>query len=258
VTPALFIPYFLWKRAWKTVAACLVGLGLFFVIIPGAVLGAAHNQQLLHSWTKQMILPYMIEGQVTTEHNNQSLPGLLYRLGTHSPSFLDEQDQPVEYHNLLDLDPQVTRLIVKLCSLAFLAVMCWSCRTPTQPREQWRLAAEYSVIVLGMLLFSERTWKHHCVTMLLPFALLCYYLAAFKPGAGWRGYLIGSMAAATVLMASTSTSLWDLFGNRLGAKMAQVYGGYVWAELVLLAAVLALLVKHRGDGGQIERAESEW
>jgi hypothetical protein len=109
-----------------------------------------------------------------------------------------------------------------------------------------------------MLLLSERTWKHHCVTMLLPSALLCYYLAAFKPSAGWRGFLIGSMAAATILMASTSTSLWDLFGNRLGAKMAQVYGGYVWAELVLLAAVLALLVKHRGDGRPIERARSEW
>src|SRR5205823_14206012 len=27
----------------------------------------------------------------------------------------------------------------------------------------WPLAAEFSLIVLGMLLFSERTWKHHCV-----------------------------------------------------------------------------------------------
>ena len=30
---------------------------------------------------------------------------------------------------------------------------------------------EFSVVVLGMLLFCERTWKHHCVTLLLPFTV---------------------------------------------------------------------------------------
>src|SRR5262249_30279210 len=29
ITPALFIPYFLWKRAWRTLAGCLAGLVLF-------------------------------------------------------------------------------------------------------------------------------------------------------------------------------------------------------------------------------------
>jgi hypothetical protein len=50
--------------------------------------------------------------------------------------------------------------------------------------------------------------------------------------------------------------LWDVFGDRLGAKLAQVYGGYVWAEFVLLAAVLALLVKHRPPA-QPARSASE-
>src|SRR5438876_10301938 len=90
-----------------------------------------------------------------------------------------------------------------------------------------------------MLLFSERTWKHHCVTLVLPFAVIAYYLAACRPGPRLRGYLIGSLVAVTLLMASTSTSL--LQPLDYAAKLAQVYGAYVWANLVLVAAIVVLL-----------------
>ncbi len=244
VTPALFLPYFLWKRAWKTLAGCSVGLLLFFFVIPGSLLGHGHNWKLLNSWAERMILPYVQEGAVWTEHSNQSLPALIHRLTTDSPSFLDEEDRPKEFHNLLSLDPATARLVVKGCGLGFLVLMCWSCRTPTAPRGGWRLSAEFSIVVLGMLLFSERTWKHHCVTLLLPFATLCYYLATQRSTRGWCWYLVGSMAVAQLLMAATSTSLWQPFGYRLGAKMAQVYGAYTWAELILLAALVSILVEH--------------
>ena len=77
----------------------------------------------------------------------------------------------------------------------FALLVVWVCRTPTTPREGWRLSAEFSIVLLGMLLFSERTWKHHCVTLVLPFAVICYYLATCSPGKGLRVYLIGSLAA---------------------------------------------------------------
>src|SRR5437762_12357552 len=53
----------------------------------------------------------------------------------------------------------------------------------------WPAAAEFALIVLGMLLFSERTWKHHCVTLMLPFGVLCYYLAACDPTPRLRAFL---------------------------------------------------------------------
>ena len=107
-------------------------------------------------------------------------------------------------------------------------------------RQGWRLAAEFSLVILGMLLFSERTWKHHCVTLLLPFAVIAYYLAACRPGALLRAYLIGSLAVVLLLMTSTGTSgVWDLLDE--AAKRAQVYGAYVWANLVLVAALVVLL-----------------
>ncbi len=262
VTPALFVPYFLWKRSWKTLAACVLGLGLFFFAIPGLFLGHAHNWKLLNSWVAEMILPYTLHGKVVTEHCNQSLPGVLYRLCTHQPSFLDDEDEPAEYHNIVDINPQVLKRVVQACGLAFLGLMCWLSRTTSpppplrdgeggkageEPRDNWRLAAEFSIVILGMLLFSERTWKHHCVTLLLPFCVLCYYVAARRPSTGWRCYLVGSLAAATLIMSSTSTGLWQPFGYVRGAKLAQTFGAYVWAELILLAALTAILARRRTD-----------
>lgn len=242
VTPALFLPYFLWKRQWKVLAGSALGLVLFLAVVPGLFLGLERNTQLLGSWTRQMIAPYLVRGEVFySEHNNQSLPGLAMRLATHSPSFSEYIDKrvysPTEYHNLIDLDPGVVRWFVKACMAGFALLVIWACRTPTVPRPSWRLAAEFSLVVLGMLLFSERTWKHHCVTLLLPFAVLTYYLATARPNPGLRKYLVGTLAASVLLMSSTSISL---VGDRAG-DLAQVYGAYVWTYLLLGAALVVLL-----------------
>jgi hypothetical protein len=247
VTPALFVPYFLWKRAWKVLAGCALGLVLFFGIVPGSFLGMHHNIKLLGSWYERMVKPFVVDGVVTTENLNQSLPGVIYRLLTHSPSTIgyDENDRPIplEYHNFLSLDPSTARMLVKVFLAVFALAVMGSCVTPTGSRDGWRLAAEYSLILLGMLLFSERTWKHHCVTLLLPFAVIAYHLAMGPPGRRMRWYLIGSLALVAVLMTLTarpgrSTTSW--LGD---AKLAHVYGAYVWAYLVLIAALVTMLVK---------------
>jgi alpha-1,2-mannosyltransferase len=118
----------------------------------------------------------------------------------------------------------------------FLALAVWSCRTPIDVRHGWRLAAEYSLVVLGMLLLSERTWKHHCVTLLLPFAVLSYYLLACQPRpAGFR--VLGAVLLSSIgLMAATSTVFDKDF-----AKHAQVYGAYTVASLLLVGTLVVLL-----------------
>src|SRR5581483_6573332 len=64
VTPALFVPYFLWKRAWKTLAGCAVGLVLFFWVVPSLFLGLERNNELLASWSRLMIEPFLVKGEV--------------------------------------------------------------------------------------------------------------------------------------------------------------------------------------------------
>ncbi len=251
VTPALFVPYFLWKRSWKALTGCAVGVALFLWpgFVPASLMGWERNEQHLLSWYYDMVYPFVIDGKVTSEHHNQSLPGLVARLATHSPSFstyVNNQYVPTHYDNLLSLPPAQARWLVKGCMGLFAVMIVWVCRTPTTPRTGWRLSAEFSIILLGMLLFSERTWKHHCVTLLLPFAVICYYLATAAPSKGLRSYLIGSLAATMILLAATSNTgqegtlhpdrLYQLF-----AKQAQVYGAFVLAYFVLLAALIVLL-----------------
>jgi hypothetical protein len=243
VTPALFIGYFLWKRAWRTLVGVALGLMLFFVAIPAATLGWQANAELLASWTQQMVTPFLVGGVVTSEHHNQSLPGLIHRLLTLSPSFstyVNDLYTPTKYHNLAALDASTAGWLVKWCMFLFAIAVALSCRTPILRRAKAALSAEYAVVVLGMLLFSERTWKHHAVTLLLPFAVLCYAMAIGGSRPRRRAWLVGTVVGAQVLMTSTSTGLlpddW--------AKLGQVYGAFTWAFLLLVAALFVGL--HRG------------
>jgi hypothetical protein len=244
VTPALFVPYLVWKRAPRALAGCVTGVALFFWpgLVPACLLGWDENLRQVDSWTAQMVKPYLVDGVVNSEHNNQSLPSLVYRLTTHSPSFVeypDNQWTPVRWHNFLSLPPGTARWLVKGFMGLFVLLIVWTCRTPRAGPGAVapRLAAEYGLVLLGMLLFSERTWKHHCVTLLLPFAVLSYYLVVLWPHKGLRTCLIASLAAVVLLMSSTSISL---LGRDAG-KLAQVYGAYVFAFFLLLGALTVIL-----------------
>jgi hypothetical protein len=250
VTPALFLPYFLWKRSWTVVAGCALGLVVFFWLLPGLCLGFESNHQYLASWYQAMIKPFAIDGAVTTEHQNQSLPGLLHRLLTESPSFgTYEGDRyvPQEYHNLVAWDPAVVRGLVKLSMLLFAIVVVLVCRNSTGDRQRWQLVAEYALILVGMLLFSERTWKHHCVTMLVPFSVLCYYLALGRPAPRMKRFVLTMLVATALLMTATGSGGHLL--ARIG-KIAEVYGAYVWANLALTAALAVVLGQQKRMAAQ--------
>src|SRR5262249_57294172 len=125
------------------------------------------------------------------------------------------------------LPVEVMPWLIKGGMILFAGLVVWSCRTPRlrnadfglridqKPSARnpqcnlsaaWRLSAEFSIVLLGMLLFSERTWKHHCVTLVLPFAVICYYLATEHQSRTLRAYLIGSLASTMALMATTSNT----------------------------------------------------
>ncbi|MBM4068124.1 MAG: DUF2029 domain-containing protein [Planctomycetes bacterium] len=242
LTPALFLPYLVWKRAWCALTGASVGLVLFFFVVPGLFLGMSHNVDCLRSWADTMVRPYLMDGKVTTEYANQSLPGLVHRLASQSPSFVVEtytEVVPVEYHNLLSMERKTLSWIIRACMLVFAGLVMWSCRRPITTRTGWLLLAEASVVAIGMLLFSERTWKHHCVTMLIPFAVLSYVLFACGPGVNLRWHIIVTLTAVFLLMTATSSGLFPGH-DRLG-RLAQVYGAYVWANILLIAALIAVL-----------------
>lgn len=247
VTPLLFLAFFIWKRAWRVVVGCAVGLVLWLAVVPGLAFGWDRNTELITDWYKLMVERPVVKGEITTEHPNQALPGFVYRLFTHSPSFIvyaktpqGDIPTPGEYHNLTDIGRPAAWWVVKGLTAAFALVVVLLCRAPRPERQGWRFAAECGLIVLGMLLLSERTWKHHTVTLLLPAAALAYSVTLDLPRRV-RGFVVGALILAGVLMAVPG-----LFGNR-AADLALVYGTHTIALLLLTAGVSLILAHGRRE-----------
>jgi hypothetical protein len=242
VTPLLFLAYFGWKRSWRVLAATAAGLVLWLALVPGAVFGFERNAELLTDWFKLMVRPSLVENRVTSEHPNQSIPGVVYRLLTHSPSFVvypDNIPTPAAFHNLADIGTANARRVVQGCLIGFGLLVVLLCRALRGDRSGPRFAAECSLIVLGMLLFSERTWKHHAVTLVLPFAVLSAALFAPDTGKVARGWLVGVLAGVALLTTVPGMLSED------AADLAMVYGTHTAAFLLLTAAVVGRLVRSR-------------
>jgi hypothetical protein len=246
VTPVLFVAYFVWKRAWRLVAACLVGLVLWLAVVPGAVFGWERNQELITDWYRLMIERPVLKGEITTEHPNQAIPGFVYRLFTHSPSFIaydrtpkGDIPVPAEYHNIVDIGRPAAWVVVKTLTAAFVLAVVVLCRGPRTERQGWRFAAECGLILLGMLLFSERTWKHHAVTLLLPATVLAFAATLDSPERT-RRFIVRSLVAAALFM-----TLPGLFGSR-AQDLALVYGSHTAAFVLLTVSICLVLRQGRG------------
>lgn len=262
VTPALFLAYFAWKRCWRTLGATLAGLVLWLVVVPGVTFGWERNRELMDGWYSLMVERPLLKGEITTEHPNQAVTGFVYRLFTHSPSYIEYPDNiptPAEYHNLTDIGRPAAWAVVKGLTAAFALVVVFLCRWPVRgpgdSRQGWRFAAECGLICLGMLLFSERTWKHHAVVLLLPLAALACAAAGGGLPQRVRAFVIGTLAASFVLMVGPG-----LFGGRI-ADLGMVYGTHTAAFVLLTAATVTVLACRRdrvrgvcgsrGPGGEV-------
>jgi hypothetical protein len=247
VTPLLFVAYFAWKRCWRVLFASLAGLALWLAVVPGLTFGWDQNRELMTDWYSLMIERPLLKGEITTEHPNQAITGYVYRLFTHSPSFVEYPNNiltPAEYHNIADIGRPAAWVVVKaLTALFALAVvcLCWHpVRKRTDSRHGWRFAAECGFICLGMLLFSERTWKHHTVVLLLPLAALAYAVAVAELPRRVRNFIVGVLCASLVLMAGPG-----LLAHR-AADLAMVYGTHTIA-LVLQTVAVGLLLACRSE-----------
>jgi hypothetical protein len=200
------------------------------------------NVQLLNDWRLAMIMPYAVEGRVETRQHNQSIPGLVHRL-TRDAGGIQMKNGSLRRVNFASLKRREAQWIVKGITLTILLWLAFICRTPTGDRRDWRLACEYGLVALAMLLLSERTWKHHYVAMTMAVAAVVTHWALRETDRRQRMVLLGALVATFLLMASTSTELggW-LVRGKLGHKYAQAYGAFLMAGLVLFATVSWILL----------------
>jgi alpha-1,2-mannosyltransferase len=231
VTPALFVPYFMYKRSWRTVTATCLGVGIFLLVVPSLVLGVTFNSECLAMWWHRILSPYIVHGVAGDQEINQSMVGVLTRLLTEAPATTERYGRHLVV-NLVAWDPVATGWLIKGLSVALVGLLAFFCRTRTSRREDPRLLGEFALVVLTMLFVSERSWKHHYVTLLLPYTYLVYRAWVAPTSPRVRSMVTAGLWLSFLLIASTSSDLGGLL-IKDGHKFAQAYGMFFWAGVVL-------------------------
>jgi hypothetical protein len=235
VTPALFFLYFAYKRSWRTLTWGMLGLGIFLVIVPSAVIGPQFNYACLQMWFSRMVTPFVMKGASSSQEVNQSLFALLTRLLTALIPGQGRYDNHIEI-NLASLPSWMVSYLFKAVAAGLVVLLAILCRTKTTDRRDPRLLGEAALVVLTMLFLSERSWKHHYVTVLLPYSYLVYEFFSTRLGRRGRAVLLGSWAASFTLMAAASPDLGGLVAEQ-GHEIAQAYGSFLWAGIILYVMV---------------------
>jgi hypothetical protein len=262
VTPALFGLYYLYKRSWRTVFASALGMGLFLLAVPSLFLGPEFNGLCLATWWHRILRPYVESDVAGVQEINQSMIGVVMRILTKQVGS-ERYSVQLQHLHLFSLDPKLVVTALKVASVGMLGLLAWLCRTKNTRRDDPRLLGEFALVVLAMLFVSERSWKHHYVTVLLPFTYLAY--RAFNPRVprGARAAIGGALLLSTLLMATTSTEVGRLFAHKAsrserattaaryaeagdsiarliakgeGHEVAQFYGMFFWSGVILFVA----------------------
>jgi hypothetical protein len=253
VTPGLFLAYFAYKREWKTVGATFLGLVLFVVIVPSVIIGPSFNYECLTTWWRRMLSPFLVNGDASDQEINQSMIGVLTRLLTDSKTGPGRYDVHLDYLNLVSWPPRLVSFLVKGVALGLVGLLAMLCRARTDRRDDPRLLGEFALVVLTMLFVSERSWKHHYVTVLLPYTYLTYRVGVATLSPKVRGALASALVLSALLMATTSSELGGQFANKQGHKIAQGYGMFLWAGVVLyIATAWRVWIEGQVDPAKIE------
>jgi hypothetical protein len=236
VTPALFVPYYMYKRSWRTVGWTFVGLFLYLLVIPSVVIGPRFNALCFSTWCQRIVTPFLVEGSASPQEANQSMVGVMTRLLTEIEPGTDRYDVQFDL-NVASLPPDAVAMLVKVTSFAFIGLLALYCRTRDPDRTDVRYLGEVALVVLAMLFLSERSWKHHFVTLVFPFTYLMSEAFSPRTSPKARRGIVAALAASFLMMASTSTEFGGLFAHGEGHAIAQGYGMFMWAAVVLFGAV---------------------
>lgn len=252
LTPALFLVYWAYQRQWKLLAGAAVALPLL-VASPALLLGRDRFMLDLTAWWQHIIYPATFGGNWWPTHNNQSLPGMIARLFIGGPygNYLWDADlspytQP-EYKSivLVDLGPDGARRLLQVIQLIMLGMMAWAIGWRKLPRDDGRRALHYGMICAAMLLFSQRTWDHHAVHLMIAHAAVAYAVFRstltdrFKTAAGWI-----FVFAIFWVFATSGDVLKELF-NDGGADFAGAIGTTFWHFVLMWGLCVILAVRLR-------------
>lgn len=235
VTPVVFVAYFFWRRRWRIVSAATVSLTAWWLVVPSLFFGWQQNITWFTQWARIMLLPYITEGKIVYA-TSMSVPSFALRLLSPSPAFHTRHDGVLEAHymNVMSLNPDTVHQVVRLLMIAVGLTGLWWMRGPLRSFRTPRYVLEIGAVSCFMVWFSERSWVHHYISIILMF--------------GAAGMLLSDPARSTDSKRRVRWALWAFFFLcLLSTEVGQIFGpdGIDWARALgayLLPSILVSAV----------------
>lgn len=233
LTPAVFIAYFAYKRAYRTVLGAGLAIVLCWTVIPLTVLGPDNGLAVTRGWVEDLV-PYFARGTIAEgitgfRDTNQSLSAAFHRFFTATPAAGGSREL---YVNVASLGYETAERIVKGLSAAILLAVAWVCRSSSANRRSVALAFEYSLVMIATLLVSPISWINHYVVLLFPYAAAVYYLRTRPREEPRRAWVACALAGSFLLV---SSSAW-----RVLQSFSLPFFGALALGVALAAALLAI------------------
>ena len=237
MTPAIFIPYFLLKREWRTASAALA-MAVVLSASPGLFRPAPLFWQEMRTWTGNawhevttVDASQTILGQ--PEIRNLSLRQALTRLlRRYPPGHHLVVEHPL-YIQFLSLPPRGAAWLVRCVMLAFIGLIAWRFRRrASEAGHPMVVPLELAAVSALALLYSPITWKQHCVGLLPALFLLALCSLQWSRLSRWMWcallyYVVFALALTR-----------DVMGRPLSILL-ESYHVVTWAILLLVVALLA-------------------
>lgn len=238
LTAGVFLLYFLWKRAWRAALGVVAGLVVCWLVLQPLAFGPGFFVEITKGWWADL-RPFLEKGVIAEgvggyRHTNQSLAAVVGRFFTAVPAGGGREDL---YLNVVSLDREAARWIVRGLQATTLVVLAGVCRTPTDDRRRIGLAFEYALVLIATLFLSPISWINHYVVLLPAFAAAIYWIRT-RPRGPARRLLLGTVIVAAVLLASGISVL------------AQALSLPFFGAVALFTALAVALHRERGSAWQ--------
>jgi hypothetical protein len=222
--PIVFLPYLLYKRAWRAAAWTVGFLVALNVALPLAVFGPARTAEHWRAWRS---IAAAETADPTPHHMNQSLLAALKRLLTAEGSARD----PVHYAVAAwPTQRVVTGFYVLACLGALGLALAFRRHPPGLDSPPATLAAELAVCLAAMPLVSPLAWKAHFVTLLAAYWLVWRVLRGRVAwGVWWASFACLTLSAPALVGTRVNDALESLNVITVGGLL--VLGLALWAAL---------------------------
>ena len=201
LTPLVFLPYFLYKRAYLAAIGMLIGLSLFMGLLPALLWGPDRTVELMKQ-NVEFLSRFPENGDPTGYVSGHSAQATLLRLLTRSnvlPSRYANKPFYPMHVNIMNLDRSTITHIGRVLFVILALAMVWLLRTDATDRKDPALSMECALILLAMLMISPLSRKAHFVSMIYPFALTVCFWTRFQSYRLFRRLILFSLVICFVL-----------------------------------------------------------